>query len=159
MSEPQFLLGIALSLITVLFHMTALSYLGFLLCLAFPAPSVGRHSPRRPAFLSLAVLALIAVHLLEATLWALVYCELEEFDTLPNALYFSVVTATTLGFGDITLSTNWQLLSVFEAMTGLLLFGASTACIFQLMTKTLPDPFPPEDHGPDPLTTTQDSAP
>ncbi len=43
------------------------------------------------------------------------------------ALYFSVVTSSTLGYGDITLTGRWQLLANFEAMGGLILFGASTA--------------------------------
>ena len=51
------------------------------------------------------------------------------------------MTATTLGYGDLTLSEPWRLLGVFEAMTGLMLFGASTAAVFQLMVRTLPDPF------------------
>ena len=56
-----------------------------------------------------------------------------EFDELQPSLYFSVVTATTLGYGDVTLSERWQLLGTFEAMGGLILFGASTAFLMELM--------------------------
>ncbi len=67
------------------------------------------------------------MHTVSAWAWAFVYLVLGEFSELTQALYFSVVTATTLGYGDLTLSEEWQLLGSFEAMGGLVLFGASTA--------------------------------
>ncbi|MEG6509918.1 potassium channel family protein [Methyloligella sp. 2.7D] len=62
--------------------------------------------------------------------WAVLYLALGTFDTLEHAVYFSTVTFTTLGFGDITLDEEWRLLSSFEAANGLLLFGWSTALVF-----------------------------
>ena len=62
-----------------------------------------------------------------------------EFDQLAKALYFSVVTSTTLGYGDVTLSESWQLLATFEAMGGLILFGASTAFMLAVMRKLFED--------------------
>ena len=53
--------------------------------------------------------------------------------SLRPAVYFSVVTATTFGYGDITLSDQWQLLGSFEAMGGLILFGAGTALLVEVM--------------------------
>jgi voltage-gated potassium channel Kch len=79
------------------------------------------------------VLVIIGVHTVEAWTWAALYLYLGEFDALQNALYFSVVTATTLGYGDITLSPDWQILGTFEAMGGLILFGVSTAFLLELM--------------------------
>lgn len=58
-----------------------------------------------------------------------------EFD---KALYFSVVTATTLEYGNLTVSKQWRLLASFEAMGGLILFGAGTASLFA-MTRPLVD--------------------
>lgn len=141
MIEQQLLFGILLSLASVVFHMAGLALLGRFLPAVMPADCGGFISPRRTLFLSTTVIVLIAIHLIEACAWALAFLWLGEFEGFVDALYFSVITATTLGYGDITLSATWRLLSVFEAMTGLLLFGASTACLFQLMTKTLPDPF------------------
>ena len=77
--------------------------------------------------LGIAVLGLIAIHTASAWAWAGVFLTVGEFTELSKALYFSVVTSTTLGYGDITLSERWQLLASFEAMGGLILFGASTA--------------------------------
>jgi hypothetical protein len=55
---------------------------------------------------------------------------LGAIETLETAVYFSTVTFTTLGFGDITLDEDWRLLSSFEAANGLLMFGWSTALVF-----------------------------
>jgi len=79
------------------------------------------------------VLIVICVHTVEAWSWAVLYLYLGEFSELQHALYFSVVTSTTLGYGDVTLSPEWQMLSTFEAMGGLILFGVSTAFLLELM--------------------------
>ena len=79
------------------------------------------------------VLIIICIHTLEAWCWAALYLFLGEFTKLHEALYFSVVTFTTLGYGDITLSEQWHVLSTFEAMGGLILFGTSTAFLLGLM--------------------------
>ncbi|MBT5218882.1 MAG: two pore domain potassium channel family protein [Woeseia sp.] len=85
--------------------------------------------------LAIAVLFIIGVHTVEAWSWAAIYLSIGEFSELPEALYFSVVTLTSLGYGDVTLSSQWQILGTFEAMGGLILFGASTAFLLGLMRK------------------------
>lgn len=127
------ILGTTVVVATVVFHVAALVGLsGFL-------DRIGRRERRVHRtytlmfLLALAVLYILAVHTLEAWLWAAVYFAAGEFNSVSDALYFSVVTATTLGYGDITLSENWRLLSSFEAMGGLILFGASTAFLLELM--------------------------
>ena len=54
---------------------------------------------------------------------------------LETALYFSMVTYTTLGYGDITLDEQWRLLSAFQAVNGLVIAGWSTALLFALIQK------------------------
>lgn len=81
------------------------------------------------------VLFIILLHTIEAWGWALIYLYLGEFSSLSQALYFSVVTSTTLGFGDIVTSEKWQLFATFEAMQGLLLFGVTTAFLIDIMRR------------------------
>ena len=83
--------------------------------------------------IAIGMFIIIALHLAEALGWATLFTRLGEFEDLGQALYFSITTSTTLGYGDITLSSKWQLLSTFEAISGLLLFGASTAFLLGLM--------------------------
>jgi hypothetical protein len=60
---------------------------------------------------------------------------LGAIESLEPAVYFSLVSFTTLGFGDITLDDNWRLLSALCAANGLLLFGFSTAFLVELMRR------------------------
>ena len=81
------------------------------------------------------VLGLFLVHTIEIWLWALLYILLGVFEIMEQALYFSTVTFTTLGYGDITLLPRWRLLSSFEAANGVILFGVSTAFLFAVIQR------------------------
>ena len=85
---------------------------------------------------SLTVLAVSLAHILEIWLWAVLYYFLEEIPTFEAALYFSTSSFTTVGFGDITLSEEWRLLSSLESVNGMILFGWSTAFIFAYVRRT-----------------------
>ena len=76
------------------------------------------------------VLWLFLATILEVWVWAMLYLALGAFGSVEEAAYFSTVTFTTLGYGDITLDETWRLLSSFEAANGLLMFGWSTALVF-----------------------------
>lgn len=81
---------------------------------------------------------LMVLHLIEAVLWAEAYRLLpvgDSVDTFEEAVYFSFVTFTTLGYGDITLSGEWRLLSGVQAMNGIILFGWSTAMLFAVVQR------------------------
>ena len=73
------------------------------------------------------VLGLFLTHTLEAWVWAAFYWMVGETKSFAEAIYFSTVTFTTLGFGDVTLTTTWRLASALQAVSGILLFGWSTA--------------------------------
>ena len=68
-------------------------------------------------------------------LWAALFVALGEFESFFQALYFSSVSATTLGYGDVTLSTDWQLLSGLIAANGLVLFSLNTAFLFEALRR------------------------
>jgi len=70
---------------------------------------------------------------IEALLWALLYLHSPHIDTLPDlesALYFSMVTFTSVGYGDIVLTGPWRILASIEAANGVIIFGWTTALIF-----------------------------
>lgn len=68
-------------------------------------------------------------------IWAVVYLWGGALASLEEALYFSTVSFVTLGYGDIVLQPGWRLLSSIEAANGMLLFGWSTAFIFEIVSK------------------------
>jgi hypothetical protein len=62
------------------------------------------------------------------------------FDTAPagaNLVYFAFVNYTTLGYGDVLPAERWPLLGPLTAMNGFLLFGWSTAVIFEVSRRAL----------------------
>ena len=95
---------------------------------------LAQHAPRSlvrsTLKLAVFVLWLFLATITEVWAWALLYLALGAVGSLEQAVYFSTVTFTTLGFGDITLDERWRLLSSFEAANGLLIFGWSTALVF-----------------------------
>lgn len=64
-------------------------------------------------------------------IWALAFYGLGIFATLEEAVYFSLVSFTTLGFGDILLPQEWRLLAGLSATNGLLNFGLLTALLVE----------------------------
>jgi len=69
----------------------------------------------------------------EALLWALFYLHNPKITALPDletALYFSMVTFTSVGYGDIVLTGPWRLLASIQAANGIIIFGWTTALIF-----------------------------
>jgi len=101
----------------------------------------GRLEPWRALkLLSLTALYLLALQVVEVGLWAVTYLmipKVGELRTFEEAVYFSTVTFTTLGYGDLTLSGHWRLLSGMEAMNGILLMGWSTAMLFAVVQRLL----------------------
>lgn len=77
------------------------------------------------------------LHVFQTFLWALVYRLVPEtsvvFLSFSEAWYFSMITFTSLGYGDLTLTGHWRLLSGIEAINGIMLIGWSTAMMYSLI--------------------------
>jgi len=89
-----------------------------------------------PLYNVLGIILLMFVALfLEVYLWALVYLLLGAIEGLEQALYFSMVTFTTLGYGDIVLPAKWNLLSSIEGANGIIMFGWTTAIVMAVVQR------------------------
>ena len=73
------------------------------------------------------------LHVLEACIWAVFYDWHQLFPNVETALYFSLGSYTTIGYGDVLLPERWRLLGTVEGITGVLLCGLSTAFIFAVV--------------------------
>jgi hypothetical protein len=78
-------------------------------------------------------LCIFLLHVVEVSLWAGVYLAVRAFDSFEEALYFSMVSFTTLGFGDLVLPAQWRILGASEGMLGLVLLGWSTGLVLVLL--------------------------
>lgn len=93
---------------------------------------------RRRLLMILAMALLTALALwVEILLWALLYQGLGLFSGLEGSLYFSGITFTTVGYGDMTLPACWRLLSVAEAVNGVLMAGWSTAQLVYVVQRII----------------------
>jgi hypothetical protein len=81
------------------------------------------------------VLLMFNVSLLEVLVWAVAYLKLNAIEGVEKAVYFSMVTFTTLGYGDVLLDEHWRLLASFEAANGILMFGWSTAIVIAVVQR------------------------
>ena len=92
----------------------------------------------RPMVVGATAVFLAIKHYLDIVLYAFGYWFFEnasQLEDYESALYFSSVTYTTLGYGDIVLTDGWRLLCGLQAMNGTLLFGWSTALLFLLVQR------------------------
>jgi hypothetical protein len=81
------------------------------------------------------VILMFIASLLEVLVWAVTYLALNAIEGLEQALYFSMVTFSTLGYGDVLLSEKWRLLASFEAANGIIMFGWSTAIVMAVVQR------------------------
>jgi Ion channel len=82
------------------------------------------------------VLVLMAAHFSEVIVWSLAYAIVEAAPAGADPVYFAFVNYTTLGYGDVTPVQRWRLLGPITAMNGVLMFGWSTAVIFEVLRRT-----------------------
>jgi hypothetical protein len=76
---------------------------------------------------------IVLLHLVEITAWAAMYVWSGALPEMRSALYFSAVTYTTTGYGDIVLPDPWRLDAGVEALTGILMCGWSTGFFFAIV--------------------------
>ncbi len=78
---------------------------------------------------------LILTHVAEITVWASFYLWVGCLPDAESAFYFSGVTYTTVGYGDLVLPERWRILGPIEALTGILMCGLSAGLFFASVTR------------------------
>jgi hypothetical protein len=132
----QFLVGTVISLVNIMIHaLVTVGTIGI-------ARAAGLHQTVRlrshlMAVMAATAAALMVAHTLEVLVWALAYRVVGAAPADSEMLYFAFVNYTTLGYGDITPVPEWRLVGPMTAMNGILLFGWSTAVLFEVLRKTL----------------------
>ncbi len=70
---------------------------------------------------------IIFAHTLQVWIWSSGFVLAKALPDWNTAIYFSLVTYTTLGYGDVVLGPGLRIFAAFASVTGLLGFGLSTA--------------------------------
>ncbi len=97
--------------------------------------STGRQFWRRTWLFTRVAGWMVFLHLLEISVWAFFYAARGAIPDLQSAFYFSAVTYTTTGYGDLVLPEQWRLVGGVEALTGILMCGWSTGFFFAVVSR------------------------
>ena len=81
----------------------------------------------------IAILLIIASHLIEIVAWAYICVALQVFPTNPQTFYFAGEMYTTVGYGDYTLSERWRILPIIISFSGIFAVSMSGAALYSMM--------------------------
>ena len=132
----QFLVGGGVSVFNIAIHALVMT------TIIRTARAAATKKPLHPSLLLIGVMSstvsvLMIAHALEVIVWAALYSIVDIAPVGTDLVYFAFVNYTTLGYGDIVPQEHWRLLGPITAMNGVLLFGWSTAVIFEVLRRTL----------------------
>lgn len=129
------LIGILTILVTVILHAVATTILITWLKDFVPRPLRSYGTLARSLLVAISACVLAIKHGIDIVIWAGVFFVFAgpQFSNFDDAFYFSSVTYTTLGYGDIVVTGPWRRLCSFEAINGMILFGLTTALLFVLV--------------------------
>ena len=131
----QFLLGGIVSISNIIMHALVMT------TVVRATRSVGAKTLHPSLLLTGVMITVVSVlmtaHTSEVLVWSLAYMIVDAASLGTNLVYFAFVNYTTLGYGDVTPVRDWQLLGPMTAMNGVLLFGWSTAVIFEVLRKAM----------------------
>ena len=128
-------IGAILIALTVMIHAIALDALMKLLPNASKVMFRQFRLRWRMVVLMMTVLGVFCAHIVQIWVWTIFYIMVGASPTLEEALYYSTSTFTTVGYGDVLLSREWRLLGALQSANGFILFGWSTAFIFEVMSR------------------------
>jgi carbon starvation protein CstA len=134
---------VAISL-TVLFHTIGLMALARFMGRLIHWFRLHRHDFGKTVSMVTTVLGLFLLHMAEIWAWAGLFLGVGAIGDFGDALYFSTVTFSTVGYGDVSIVPQWRLLASLEAINGFILIGWSTA--FLVAASTRYGPFRPGEH-------------
>jgi hypothetical protein len=130
--------GLPLTALTLAIHGVAITGIAALLTRALTA--VERRRPGRTpmavivaATVGVLGVALAILHGLDAAVWAAVYLLVGAVATPGDAMLYSVDSITARGASGLQLQPHWKMIGALESVSGLLLFGISTAFLASVM--------------------------
>jgi voltage-gated potassium channel len=129
----ELLIAFAIVAICVVIHVGGIALFAQYLLGRFPRLEVLTTISRQALLLIVVFGLLISLHVIETGIWATFYYLYGLFETYEIALYFSLGTYSTIGYGDVVLPGRWRLLGGIEGISGVLLCGLSGAFIFTVV--------------------------
>lgn len=120
---------------TVLWHTVGLILLSRWVAIWSRWLRLHRHSIGRIVALMTTVLGLFLLHTVEIWSWAVAYVALGAINGFEHALYFSTVSFSTVGYGDVRPAIEWRQFAALESIDGFILIGWSIAYLVAASTR------------------------
>jgi Ion channel len=131
----QLLVGVAVSVCNIGIHALVMT------AVVQVARGASARERLRQARLLVVMIATVSVlmlaHIAEVGVWALAYALVDAVPSGADVLDFAFVNYTTLGYGNVIPVERWRLLGPMTAMNGVLMFGWSTAVIFEVLRRAM----------------------
>ena len=132
----QLVVGSAVTAINIVLHsLFTVLVIGLVRNVSLSA--TGRFELQLSGVMVATALILMVAHMMEIFVWSLAYLAIGAAPAAANLLYFAFVNYTTLGYGDVVPVKQWLLVGPMAAMNGILMFGWSTAVLFEVLQKTI----------------------
>ena len=130
-------IGTIIICVTVAIHMFGLMLVTEVVSWSISGLRKHGHRSRVIAMIGV-VVGLFVVISAEIWIWAGFYLWLGFLSDLETALYFSTITFSTIGYGDIVPSHDWRVLAGMEGVNGFIMIGWSTAYLVAAGTRVGP---------------------
>lgn len=130
--------GIPMIVASIAFHVTGLVAIEYVL------QTLDRRRKKPRSILLFLVMILVTaiaalmMHIAEATAWALLYMHVGAMPDFQLSMLYSLNALTSYGHTPIKLADDWRLLGAIESMNGVMIFGLSTAYMFNAMREFRP---------------------
>jgi len=128
------LLATLLTVLTVMMHSIG-TYVAITEWRGWQSVLVTRPGIRIVGTMASLVTFLLIVHLAEGALWAAALLWSKALPDFSTALYYSLTSYSTVGYGDVILPESVRLLGPIESVVGVLMLGWSTAVIVAVVQK------------------------
>jgi hypothetical protein len=128
-------LGTLLISATVLIHTVGLVLLSRWMGWIVRWLRLHRHEFGKTVAMMTVVLGLFFLHTIEVWLWAATFAGIGVVNGFEDALYFSITTFSTVGYGDIRAAHDWRIFASLEGIDGFILIGWSIAYLIAASTR------------------------
>ncbi len=129
----QIAMGSALMLVSIMVAGLSLWIVEYLLRRSHAWLTREPHGPKMALVLFSGAMWIMGLITIGVWLWAILFRVLGVFHSLEAAVYFALVSYTTLGYGDVLLPPEWRLLGGMAAANGFMSFGLLIAMMVEAL--------------------------
>jgi hypothetical protein len=131
----QLLFALALTCMTVVLHAAGTVYVVIPMTLLWKQKGTSSAIQQPVRTLVRLASSLLILHLLEMAVWATAYSAGGVLPNFEAALYYSLTSYSSVGYGDVIPPVSWRLLGPIEATVGILMLGWSTSIVVAAVQK------------------------